>query len=318
MKRTIVRSKQITYPQGEKFAFTIFDDTDKATVETLAPVYELLDKLGLRTTKSVWVLPSEEPQIEANQGQTLSDPAYLSFIRDLARNGFEIAWHGARGGHTPRPLTVQALNLFCRELGFDPRTHANHLNNRESLYWGTKRLNSTLPRVAYQLATRRRGETYEGDVADSPYFWGDLAKERIHYVRNFVFRGINTLAMNPSLPYCDPCKPLVRYWFSSADGHDVQTFNYLLSGANQDTLERESGVCIVYTHFANGFVDHGRVDSATVALLSELARRPGWFVPVAELLDFLISQRPDSTIPPAELQRLEWTWLWEKVRRGSS
>lgn len=318
MSRTVSCRKQIIYPKGKKFAFTIFDDTDKATVERVAPVYELLEKLGLRTTKSVWALPSEKPQIEANKGQTLNDPSYLSFIHELVHNGFEIAFHGARGGHTPRLLTVQALELFRRELGFEPHTHANHLDNRESLYWGTKRLNSTLPRIAYQLATWRRGEKYEGEVPSSPYFWGDLAKELIYYVRNFVFAGINTLAINPSLPYHDSRKPLVRYWFSSADGHDMQTFNRLLSKANQDTLEQESGVCIVYTHFANGFVNHGQIDPTTFDLLSELARRPGWFVPVVELLDFLVSQRPDSTIPSAELRRLEWNWLWGKVRRGSS
>ena len=43
-----------TWPDGKAFAFTIFDDTDNATLETVAPVYDLLRDLGLRTTKSVW------------------------------------------------------------------------------------------------------------------------------------------------------------------------------------------------------------------------------------------------------------------------
>ena len=38
------------------FNFSIFDDADNGTVENTAPVYRLLEELGLRTTKSVWPL----------------------------------------------------------------------------------------------------------------------------------------------------------------------------------------------------------------------------------------------------------------------
>lgn len=46
----------IPWPDGKRFAFTIFDDTDHQTLENVPPVYDFLSDLGLRTTKSVWPL----------------------------------------------------------------------------------------------------------------------------------------------------------------------------------------------------------------------------------------------------------------------
>ena len=60
----------------------------------------------------------------------------------------------------------------------------------------------------------------------------------------------------------------------------MNSFNQLLSSRNQESLEREGGVCIVYTHFADGFVKDGKVNPKTEELLTELSRRNGWFVPV--------------------------------------
>ncbi len=97
-----------------------------------------------------------------------------------------------------------------------------------------------------------------------------------------------------------------RHW-------NVKRFNNLLSLRNQDKLEREGGVCIVYTHFAYGFVKNGKVNSETKSLLEQLAERNGWFVPVTQLLDYLRKQRDDSTISKSELRKMEWRWFLEKA-----
>ena len=39
-------TSRIDWPDGKDFAFTIFDDTDLATLENVPPVYELLGGLG--------------------------------------------------------------------------------------------------------------------------------------------------------------------------------------------------------------------------------------------------------------------------------
>ena len=90
--------RAIAFPGGKQFAFSIVDDTDLATLERVKPLYELLYRYGIRTTKTVWVLESNEPAHSPNRGDSLRDPAYLSFILDLKSKGFEIALHGVRGG----------------------------------------------------------------------------------------------------------------------------------------------------------------------------------------------------------------------------
>ena len=60
---------------------------------------------------------------------------------------------------------------------------------------------------------RRQGK-FRGHVEGDPYFWGDLCQARIKYYRNFIFRNINTLKCCPFMPYHDPQKPFVNYWFA--------------------------------------------------------------------------------------------------------
>jgi hypothetical protein len=44
----------VEWPNGKRFAFTIVDDTDDATVQKVRPVYDFLLELGIRSTKTVW------------------------------------------------------------------------------------------------------------------------------------------------------------------------------------------------------------------------------------------------------------------------
>ena len=48
------------FPGGKRFAFTIMDDTDDATVQNVGPVYEALYSLGMGATKTVWPMPCPE------------------------------------------------------------------------------------------------------------------------------------------------------------------------------------------------------------------------------------------------------------------
>ena len=69
----------VQFPEGKRFAFTILDDTDGATLESVKPVYEFLADQGLRITKTVWVLPGTEQKLEANRGESLADRDYRAF-----------------------------------------------------------------------------------------------------------------------------------------------------------------------------------------------------------------------------------------------
>ena len=307
---------RIEWPEGRDFAFTVFDDTDLATLENVAPVYELLRRLGFRTTKSVWAIEGREtPRIG---GMTCEDAAYRSWTLGLQASGFEIGSHGATYVTSPRVQVIRAMDRFREIYGHDPLVLANHAGCAESIYWGTDRVGGGA-RLAYNAMTgfRRRG-VFRGHLDGDPLFWGDVCKERVRYVRNFTFADVNTLAACPVMPYHDPERPFVNGWFASSEGADVAAFNRCLSEANQDRLEADGGACIMYTHFASGFWTDGRLNPRFEELMTRLAARNGWFVPVTTLLDYLVEYRGLSVLSDAQRRRLEWRWLLSKARVGYS
>ncbi len=307
---------RIRWPDGKSFAFTVFDDTDNATIETVGPVYDLLQDLGLLTTKSVWAIRgSGEPRIG---GATCDEPDYREWALGLQAAGFEIGSHGASPGTTPREEVRRSLDRFREIFGHDPDSLANHSGCRESIYWGDARISGS-SRLIYDVLTRfhMRG-LFRGHIEDDPLFWGDLCQERVRYVRNFTYRDIDTLAACPVMPYHDPDRPWVRAWFASAEGRDVTTFNACVSEEAQDRLEAAGGACIMYTHFASGFVHDGQVDRRFSELMERLAARNGWFVPVSTLLDHIAGQQGIVELGPRQRGALERRWLRGKIRSGST
>jgi hypothetical protein len=309
--------KKITWPEGKQFAFTVFDDTDFATLENVGPVYAFLADCGMPTTKSIWVVDGDPAQrVPGRGGSTCQDPEHLRWLLDLQSKGFEIGWHSASWNGLPREQVRAALDRFAELFQHPPATAANH-SFLEGIYWGEARV-SAWRRLLYGLLTRfRRRGRYRGHVEGDPYFWGDLCRERIKYYRNFVFHEINTLKACPLMPYHDAQRPWVNYWYASSDGNRVQRFNRCIAEAAQDRLEEEGGACIMYTHFACGFAEQGRVEPRFRALMERLARKNGWFVPVATLLDHLLELRGRREISAVERRRLECRWLWEKIFTGT-
>ena len=309
-------SSRVVWPGGKDFAFTVFDDTDLATLANVGPVYDLIERLGLRTTKSVWPIKGQDPpQIG---GSTCADNAYRSWTLDLQASGFEIASHGATFCTSTRVQVIRAMDRFREIYGHDPYTLANHAGCAESMYWGAARLDGTA-RLAYNAMTgfRRRG-AFRGHLEGDPLFWGDVCRERVRYLRNFTYWNPDTLAVCPLMPYHDPERPFVNGWFAASEGADVVAFNRCVSEANQDRLEANGGACIMYTHFAAGFLVDDRLDPRFERLMTRLAARNGWFVPVATLLDYLASQRGLTVLTAAQRRNLEWRWLLSKARVGYS
>jgi len=306
----------MNWPDGKAFAFTVFDDTDNATIENVGEVYRLLDDLGLRTTKSVW--PSEGQCDRTNCGDTCEDPDYLEWLFRLRSRGFEIGYHMNACSTSTREQTIQGLEQFGTLFGGPPKAMANHSECRENIYWGSDRL-SGLNRLVYDILTGYRNHgRYRGHREGDPLFWGDLCRERIKYCRGFVFPEINTLAACPFMPYHDPKRPYVNYWYASSEGATLESYLRLLSEANLDSLEAAAGACIVYTHFASGFYHDGTLDARFRTLMESLAGRNGWYVTVSELLDYLMEQNGSHEITSGERRHLEWKWLRHKFRVGTT
>lgn len=293
------------------FAFTIFDDTDRATLENNRLIYGLLSDLGIRTTKSVWMLEGTDPPYVP--GITCNNNDYVDFLLNLQEIGFEIAWHNASWETSDRERTSLGLNRFREIFGHPPRSMANHASNKEGIYWGSSRL-SGWRRILHPILSKRY--FFQGHYESSPLFWGDLCQEQIRYVRNFVFKKIDTLACCPWMPYHDPDRPFVNKWFASSSGSDATEFTSLLSRENLDRLEKSRGACIVYTHFGKGFVENSEVIPPIRSCLEDVARRNGWFVPVSQLLDFLGEQPSHSKeIRKSDRARLENRWLIDQLGR---
>jgi hypothetical protein len=149
-------------------------------------------------------------------------------------------------------------------------------------------------------------------------FWGDHCKQKIQYVRNFVFADINTLKVCPEMPYHDPARPYVNYWYASSEGAKARSFIARLDDRNQDRLEAEGGACIMYTHFGLGFYEKNTLNPEFKRLMERLSKRNGWFVPVSTLLDYLISVKGSTTLNASQTKRLERKWLSHKIRFGTA
>ncbi len=309
--------KPVAWPDGKRFAFSVFDDTDSATLENVSGVYSFLADCGFRTTKSAWMVDGD-PQRGEFVGSTCDDHEYLRWLLDLQSRGFEIGWHNCTWHGLPRPSVQSALQKYADLFGHNPATGTNHTGVEDSIYWGEARLTGWRTSL-YNVFTgfRNRG-LYRGHIDGDDYFWGDLCREKIKYYRNFVFWDINTLKTCPWMPYHDPLKPYVNYWFASTDGHDVNAYTRCINEANQDRLEAEGGACIMYTHFAKGFWQTGALDAEFRRLMTCLARKNGWFVPVATMLDHLLQVHGGRDITDSQRRRLEWKWLREKIWTGST
>lgn len=294
----------LPFPDGKDFAVSFIDDTDFSTKENTQPVYEFLYSLGLKGTKTVWIFDQKrksafnrkrEKTISgcAKNGSTLEDKEYLDFVINLKKKGFEIALHGVSAGNSYREEIIEGINKFRDVFGEYPLINVFHERNIENLYAGSHKLDFMPFRILEKIVDR---SNYLGHVEGSPYFWGDVARDTIKYIR-LPFHNIsepNTLKVNPSMPFHDEKRSYVNYWFSSSDGADSQRFNRLLSTNSVDKLEKENGACLVYTHFAKGFVKNvgGQysLDKGFVEVLSNLTNYSNaWFPTASELLDRLLA-----------------------------
>jgi hypothetical protein len=305
----------LAWPDGHRFAFTIFDDPDGQSFETTRLVYSFLADLGFRTTIGVW--PLDIRRATNSGGETCANPDYRAFLQDLQSRGFEIGFHNAAPYSTTRAETIEAFDLFERYFGHSPASMANHYNE-DAIYWGPARLSSWRRTLYNAITLGRTRNRFFGQVEDHPSFWGDICRERIRYCRNFVYADINTLRANPWMPYVDPERPYVRYWYSASEGHQAPAFLKTLQDANQDRLEAEGGACIMYTHFGHGYVQDGKLTPEFRRTMERLARKNGWFIPVTGLLDFLATTRGVTTLTDGIRRRMETRWLWEKLSRGTS
>jgi hypothetical protein len=311
-----MKGLKIKWPLGKSFAFTIFDDTDNQNQFNTRPVYDLLAENGILTTKSVWPIRGAlEPIIG---GETCENPDYLRWVLELREKGFEIGMHNVTFHTSQRQDTLRGFEQFEKLFGLFPIVLANHAHCAESIYWGSERLTG-INKLVYKIANFKKiSEEFYGHRKNSPLFWGDICQDRVKYVRNFIYNEINTLNECRVMPYYDPARPYVNYWFASSDGHNCPAFNTLLSEKHQDSLVQDGGACIVYTHFASEFCQSGKLNPRFKELIYRISKLNGWFVPVSDLLDYLLTIPGRPRFSPRIRNKLEQKWLLKKALDGGT
>lgn len=288
-------------------------------------VYDFLNSIGIRTTKTVWMFNGETREDNRNIiGDTCENQEYLSWTQSLQKQGFEIALHNVSWSNSKRERIIDGLELFKKYFGHDPKILIQHNDTveNESLYWGRNRLTfpiniffDTLTLLKQKPASSR---IYKGTDRSSPFFWGDVCEEKIKYVRNFIFPGINTLKACPQMPYHDPSKPFVNKWFASTEAPEINSFNNIVNKKNIDRLEKESGCCIIYTHFGKNFVKEKLLNNDFAANMRYLAGKNGWFATASEILDHLENFTKTKNIARYSRFILETKWLLHKIKVGGT
>ncbi len=237
-------------PHPYRGAFAIVDDTDGATLESVRLVYDFLAAAGLRTTKTVWAFAPDSrcgrPPLpdSALRGVTLDEAAYRDYCAGLARQGFELALHGASAGNNSRARTVAAFDRLERELGVRSPVYLSHAKNVENLYWQQRAIaGGPLRSLMNVLAA---GHQCSGEDPGSRYFWGDVCRERVQFLRLFRTPRINTLGVNPSMPYFETAKPYVRGWFTITD----RRLEECTSPEALAMLSHENGLCLTRQHLS--------------------------------------------------------------------
>ncbi len=300
--------RKIKWPDGRTFAFTIVDDTDGATLENIKPVYDYLAQKGLLTTKTCWAFP---PKDKIYKGSSLEDREYTEYLKELSEKGFEMAFHNAGSGGHNREETLKGFESFRKTFGDYPKMHINHSNCIENIYWGAKRFHFPI-NVIYRLIASKV-KSY-GHMEKSEYFWGDICKKHIKYVRNRTFNGLNTLKEDNRLVYPECGKEeYANYWFSSSNGMNIEDFSKIMTKENIDRLAEEEGCSILYTHLAYGFVDEkGELDKRFKDAIDYISGLNGWFVTASEMLDYILKQNEYKKSYIYEL-KMDIKWLFERV-----
>lgn len=301
----------MTWPKNKDFAFTIIDDTDYATVSNIKPIYDLLLNHNIVTTKTVWVYPTRNEY----SGECLLDDNYCKFILDLKSQGVEIALHSVGSGAFIREEIIEGFEIFKNKIGNYPKLHINHAKNPENIYWGNSSYNYILKFYSW---LRNSKEIFYGEKPESKYFWGDIAKTHIKYIRNKIHNGINTLSLDPLMPYRDKNKKYSNFWFSSSNGEDLNLFNKLITKENIDKLRDEKGLCIVYTHFGDGFVKDGKVDNEFQEKINYLATQNAWFAPASDILDYLLIKKKNEYASNSYLLKNELDTIIKGFKRRLS
>jgi hypothetical protein len=234
-------------PHPFRAGFCITDDTDTATLASVRAVYDTLSEHGVFATKTVWAFPAEEPcgipalPPSIQRGATLADADYRAYCAELARRGFELSLHGASAGNNRTANVARGFRLLD-EIAPPSPVYICHAKNADNPYWQEKVVARGPLRTLLELYAR--GHQCSGEDPASPYFWGELCRARVRYIRLLRTRSLDTLAADPAMPYFEREKPFVNGWFTASK----RSFRDATAAGALDALEAAWGLTVLYQY----------------------------------------------------------------------
>lgn len=291
-----MRIKVLRWPVPYRCAFAITDDPDQSTTERVRVIYEFCLSLGIRPTRGTWVLDPRrtcglEHRLPPDAGVSLEDPEYRALSLELASRGVEFGLHGVTSGDNLRAEVQEGLDRFRECFGYDPRVLCFHKHNAENLHWGEAFFVSRLARRIVRFLVPTGHERYEGSDENSPYFCGDLVRDRVKYVRLFRTLSLDVLSKNPSMPFHLVDRPYVSRWFSAV-AQDLVACRRI-TRRSLDRLARRDGLLLLYAHMAEHFVDSRDevVPEVRTAFTLIAKRKDVWLASVGEVLDRCLAMK---------------------------
>lgn len=277
------------YPAPYRFAFTIVHDADSAYSQRLAPLFDTFDALGLQVTVSafafwadwarngdIWSEWRTASAFDAPVAVPFCDPIERRFYQDLASRGHEVALHTPSDTSNTREQIIAAFEAFKDTFGHYPSVYTEHSSK-----------------------SNKDAQSNEGADASSAYYCREVLLQYDPWV---WVDGDGALPEDSDEKFFEipPTAPLVnqraraRYGLANAfvrtgkwSWGDGDGFLAGYSKENIDTLERDGGIALAYTHLNAGWLDPNtrQMRDDIQQRLRYLADKGGWFVPAGEILD---------------------------------
>ena len=302
-------------PDGKRFAFTVFDDTDSATLENVRGVYALLAELGFRTTKSCWVVDGDRSKASFPATPAIV-PSTGSGCWNFRHRASRSAGTGRPGTACPasRPLPPWKSSSVVRLLSQDGRqphgVAGGHVLGRIASFGRPFR-----PVPAADLRAES-GKVPRPRPGRRP-FLGRPMQGADHVLPQFRLPGHQHVEGLPlhAVSRCGPPAGELLVCVVQRPRYSRPSTAACRRRTRIGWRRREGSASCTRTSPSDS-----RRRPARPALRGAHAppgQKNGWFVPVHVVLDHLREAGGRHQITLAERSRLERKWLFEKVRIGT-
>jgi len=284
------------YPNGHPFAFTLVHDADGAYSQRLSPLFDVFDDIGVKITATAFVFwaewadnghiwskwrktESKDDEFFAPECVPLVDEIEREFYMRLAERGHEIGMHTPSETSSTRQDIVRAFEFFKQVFGHYPTVYVEHSASEKK---DAQRSEGSAPESVY----------YNTDLLNSyaPWVWLDDHWGVPHksHPRFYDIRAVNGSPFNKQATELYGINKAFHRAGKWGEG-DGDGFLAWYSEENIDSLEKNRGLALVYTHLDKKWLDRGtrKMRGAIKDRLRYLASKNGWFVPAGTILDRL-------------------------------